>query len=186
MFQRLFISKDCSSHFIFFLNNLKWKTDESDYYVMRVSENIVQQNYEEFLCTSRLSEGNETRHKPIESIQQIIKHNFCFFETGLHILSLGKFIDAQSLEIQGGGSLGFLANYFEGGTWGCEKISGGGGSFLLHFYVEVFKNLYRGYMRCPPTSPPLPPPVCIYVGNTNIQNCHFQNKITILLGSTIF
>jgi hypothetical protein len=30
----------------------------------------------------------------------------------------------------------------------------GGGSFLLHFYVEVFQNLYRGYMRCPP------PPLC--------------------------
>ena len=43
----------------------------------------------------------------------------------------------------GGGYFGFLANSFEGGTWGYEKISGGG-SFLLHFYVEVFQNLYRG------------------------------------------
>ncbi len=25
----------------------------------------------------------------------------------------------------GGGSWGFLANYFEGGTWGCEKIRRG-------------------------------------------------------------
>jgi hypothetical protein len=25
----------------------------------------------------------------------------------------------------GGGYFGFLANSFEGGTWGCEKISGG-------------------------------------------------------------
>jgi hypothetical protein len=56
----------------------------------------------------------------------------------------------------GGGPWVFLANSFEGGTWGCEKISGG--SFLLHFYVENFQNLYRGYMRCPPS----PPPVCIY------------------------
>ncbi len=42
----------------------------------------------------------------------------------------------------GGAPWGFLANSFEGGTWGCEKIRGG--SFLLHFYVEVFQNLYRG------------------------------------------
>jgi hypothetical protein len=46
-------------------------------------------------------------------------------------------IDAQELEIQGGGGpWGFLANFFEGGTWGCEKIRGVG--VLLHFYVEVF------------------------------------------------
>ncbi len=57
---------------------------------MRVSENIVQQNYEEFLCTSRLSEGNETWHEPFAIIQQI-KNNICWFsETGLHFLSLGN------------------------------------------------------------------------------------------------
>jgi hypothetical protein len=63
----------------------------------------------------------------------------------------------SSWKSKGGGYLGFLANSFEGGTWGCEKISGGGGSFLLHFYVEVFKNIYRGYVRCPPS----PPPLCV-------------------------
>jgi hypothetical protein len=36
----------------------------------------------------------------------------------------------------GGGPWGFLANSFEGFTWGCEKIRGGG-RVLLHFYVEV-------------------------------------------------
>ena len=54
-----------------------------------------------------------------------------------------------------------MANSFEGGTWGCEKIRGR--SFLLHFYVEVFQNLYRGYMRCPP--PPLPSPLCASMFN---------------------
>jgi hypothetical protein len=47
------------------------------------------------------------------------------------------------------------------GVLGVVRKSVGGGVVLLHFYVEVFKNLYRGYMRCPP----LLPPVCIYVWN---------------------
>jgi hypothetical protein len=40
-----------------------------------------------------------------------------------------------------------------------------GGSFLLHFYVEVFKNLYRGYMRGP-----LPPPLFAFMNLTIINN----------------
>ena len=58
----------------------------------------------------------------------------------------------------GGVSLVFLANSFDGGTWGCEKIRGGV-VFYCIFMWKFFKNLYREYMRCPP---PLPP-VCIYV-----------------------
>ncbi len=38
----------------------------------------------------------------------------------------------------GGGPWFFLANSFEGGTRGCEKIRGG--RVLLHFYVEVFQK----------------------------------------------
>ncbi len=38
----------------------------------------------------------------------------------------------------GGGPWAFLANSFEGGTWGCEKIRGG--YVLLHFYVKVFQK----------------------------------------------
>ncbi len=38
----------------------------------------------------------------------------------------------------GGGPWFFLANSFEGGTGGCEKIRGG--RVLLHFYVEVFQK----------------------------------------------
>ncbi len=53
----------------------------------------------------------------------------------------------------GGGPWVFLANPFEGGTWGCEKIRGG--RVLLHFYVEVFQKSLKGYMRRP-----LPPPLC--------------------------
>jgi hypothetical protein len=45
----------------------------------------------------------------------------------------------------GGGPWFFLANSFEGGTWGCEIIGGGGpgGAWdpvLLHFYVEFFQK----------------------------------------------
>ena len=39
----------------------------------------------------------------------------------------------------GGGPWFFLENSFEGGTWGCEKIRGGG-RVLLHFDVEVFQK----------------------------------------------
>jgi hypothetical protein len=39
----------------------------------------------------------------------------------------------------GGGVLGFLANYFEGVAWGCEK-TGGGGRVLLHFFLELFEK----------------------------------------------
>jgi hypothetical protein len=59
---------------------------------------------------------------------------------------------------RGGGPWGYLANSFEGGTWGCEKIRGG--RVLLHFHVEVFqKYLYWVHEVTP--LPPLPP-VCIY------------------------
>ncbi len=55
----------------------------------------------------------------------------------------------------------FLANSFEAGTWGCEKIRGwGGGRVLLHFYVEVFQKPFWGYMRCPLPPPLPPPPLC--------------------------
>ncbi len=57
----------------------------------------------------------------------------------------------------GGGVLGFcLANYFEGVTWGCEKIRGG--HFLLHFYVEVFQKSLWGEVHEAPPSPS--PPLC--------------------------
>ena len=36
----------------------------------------------------------------------------------------------------GGGSLGFLANSFEGGTWGCEKVRGG--AFLCGSFQKSF------------------------------------------------
>jgi hypothetical protein len=58
-----------------------------------------------------------------------------------------------------GWSLGFLANSVEGVLGVVRKSVRG--SFLSHFYVEVFKNLYRGYMRCPP--PPSPPCVHLWV-----------------------
>ena len=53
------------------------------------------------------------------------------------------------------GVLGVFWQILLMGVLGVVRKSGGG-SFLLHFYVEVFQNLYRGYMRCPL------PPVCIY------------------------
>jgi hypothetical protein len=39
----------------------------------------------------------------------------------------------------GGGPWVFWQIILRGGTWGCEKI-GGGGRVLLHFYVEVFQK----------------------------------------------
>ncbi len=61
-----------------------------------------------------------------------------------------------------GGVIGYFWQIILRGVLGVVRKSvGGGGSFLLHFYVEVFKNLDRGYMRCPPPPSP-PPPVCIY------------------------
>jgi hypothetical protein len=58
----------------------------------------------------------------------------------------------------GGGGTWFFWQILLRGVLGVVRKSVGGKSFLLHFYVEVFKNLYRGYMRCLPS-----PPVCIYV-----------------------
>ena len=44
----------------------------------------------------------------------------------------------SSWKFRGGGPWGVLANSFEGGSWGSEKIKGG--RVLLHFYVEVFQK----------------------------------------------
>ncbi len=76
----------------------------------------------------------------------------------------------SSWKSRGGGVLVFFGKFFWRGTWGCEKISGGG-SFLLHFYVEVFKNLYTGFMRCPP-----PPPLC-----ASMNRKHVLKEIILIL-----
>jgi hypothetical protein len=55
-----------------------------------------------------------------------------------------------------GGSLGFFGKFFWGGYLGLWENQGGGVVFYCIFMWKFFKNLYRGYMRCPP-SPPLPP-----------------------------
>jgi hypothetical protein len=82
----------------------------------------------------------------------------------------------SSWNSRGGGSLGFLANSFEGGIWGCEKISGG--VLFLHLYVEVFKNLYRGYMRCPP--PPLCASMTRYFNfSIFLANSDFRDRNTV-------
>ncbi len=60
----------------------------------------------------------------------------------------------------GGGYLVFFWQILLRGVLGVVRKSVRG-SLLLHFYVEVFQNLYRGYMRCP-HSPLSSPPVCIY------------------------
>ena len=53
-----------------------------------------------------------------------------------------------------GGPWVFLANSFEGGTWGCEKIRGGG-CVLLHFYVEAFQKSLLGVHEVPPLCAPM-------------------------------
>ena len=57
----------------------------------------------------------------------------------------------------GGGPWGFLANSFEGGTWGCEKIRGG--SCFISFLCGNFSKIFiGGTWGAPP--PPIPPPLC--------------------------
>ncbi len=75
----------------------------------------------------------------------------------------------SSWKSRGGGPWDFWQTLLRRGTWGCEKIRRGG-SFLWHFYVEVFQNLYRGYMRCPP-------PVCIYGFPRSFELQTAKNKI---------
>ncbi len=64
----------------------------------------------------------------------------------------------SSWKSRGGGSLGFLANSFEGGTWGCEKISGGGGGRFYCIFMWKFSKIFIGGTW----GAPLLPPVCIY------------------------
>jgi len=48
--------------------------------------------------------------------------------------------------------LGFLANSFEGGTWGCEEISGV--CVFIAFLCGSFQKSLKGVHEVPP-SPPL-------------------------------
>jgi hypothetical protein len=57
------------------------------------------------------------------------------------------------------GSLGFFGKFFWGGYLGLWENQGGV-VFYCIFMWKFFKNLYTGYMRCPPPPSP-PPPVCI-------------------------
>ncbi len=43
------------------------------------------------------------------------------------------------------GYLGFLANSFEGGTWGCEKISGGGRFYCIFMWknLKIFMGVHN-------------------------------------------
>ncbi len=60
-----------------------------------------------------------------------------------------------------------FSNSFEGGTGFCEKIWVGLGvlyfRILLHFYDPIFRNLLRGYMRCPPL-----PHLCVHLWTLGI------------------
>jgi hypothetical protein len=48
----------------------------------------------------------------------------------------------SSWKSRGGGYLGFLANSFEGGTWGCEKISEGGRFYFI--FMWKFSKIFIG------------------------------------------
>ncbi len=80
-----------------------------------------------------------------------------------------------------------IFKFFWGGTWGCEKIWEGVLYFrvLLHFNVTIFQSLLRGYMRCPPLSPP--PPLCasmvLKVAVEYMSDC---NWILILIKNWFF
>ncbi len=79
-------------------------------------------------------------------------------------------IDAQS-----------FSNYFEGGTWGCEKNWWGVLYFgvLWHFYDPTFGTLLRGYMRCLP--PLLPPCVHLWLKMRGSSSFVFYNIFMIQL-----
>jgi hypothetical protein len=83
----------------------------------------------------------------------------------------------NSWKSRGGGPWVFLANSFEGGTWGCEKISEG--SCFNAFLLEVFQKSLKGVHEVPPLSPP---PVCIYE-SINIFTVFqtFDSVISILI-----
>ena len=53
------------------------------------------------------------------------------------------------------GSLGFFGKFFWGGYLGLWKNQGGV-VFYCIFMWKFFKNLYREYMRWPPSPPPFP------------------------------
>jgi hypothetical protein len=50
----------------------------------------------------------------------------------------------SSWKSRGVGPLGFLANSFDGGTWGCEKIRGGGSCFITFFLGSLLKIFIGG------------------------------------------
>ncbi len=57
-----------------------------------------------------------------------------------------------------GGPWVFLANSFDEGTWGCEKIRGGGSCFIA-FLCGSFSKIFIGGTR----GAPLPPPPCVHL-----------------------
>jgi hypothetical protein len=80
-----------------------------------------------------------SKHGPfVKTTNNVIFGRFVTFTTSENVELC--FVDHRCTVVgnPGGVSLVFLANYFEGGTWGCEKIRGG--RVLLHFYVEVFQK----------------------------------------------
>ncbi len=62
-----------------------------------------------------------------------------------------------------GGSLWFWPNSFKGGTWGCQKIQGGGlfRVFSLNIIGQIFQTL------------PPPPPPCVHLskGKEKTEKC---------------
>jgi hypothetical protein len=75
-------------------------------------------------------------------------------------------IDAQYLEIQGGGwgPWVFLADSFEGGTWGCEKTRGEGAGFIAFLCGSFTKIFIGGTWGAPrPPHPFPPPPPCVHL-----------------------
>ncbi len=80
----------------------------------------------------------------------------CFVSIIFKSLRLSTFKHKCTVfETPGRGPWGFWQILLRG-TWGWEKIAGGGspwGSVLFHFYFPTILQFSRGYMRCPPSYP---------------------------------
>ncbi len=84
-----------------------------------------------------------------------------------------------------GGILGVFWQILLRGVLGVVRISGGGVVFYCIFMWKFFKNLYRGYMRCPPL-PPGPPCVHLCVRPCYCQKTVFQTVVWKYIVSSAF
>ncbi len=123
-----------------------------------VSVSIHRRSTQSFHCLS------------VNCILQFI-HSYC--------RAWNRLIDAQQLEIRGGGVLVFWVSSFEGGTWGCHK------RFPFLCFIAFLCDNFSGLTT-------LPPPLCVSMSRP-MKNPFFQiffqtreNSSTLKLNSCLF